>query len=296
MKKIFLALITLLAGIGFISAQCPPAATSSSNVVLTQRVVKVGMLNGVFSVAANKKVAFSKGNLQYQGSTGTWRFAENQWDYIGNAVGNTTAALADRENNVHWIDLFGWGTSGYSSKYPYMIITATSNYPSAIAGNNYDWGRYNAGQLGSGWFTLSRDEWNYLLTTRRNADNAYLYAMGKVHGKNGLIILPDGWRQANSAMAGTLTLGASSSWPNNLSDDNWAALEKEGAVFLPAAGYRNGTTVFSAESHGYYWSSTSRSSAEAHDLTFTSNVTSVYPSDYYELYRGCSVRLVQVIP
>ncbi len=294
MKKIFLALITLFAGIGITSADCPPAPTSSSNVVLTQRVVKVGMLNGVFSVAANKKVGFSKGNLQYQGSTGTWRFAENQWDYIGNAVGNTTAALADRASNVHWIDLFGWGTSGYNNKYPYMISQSAADYPSAIASTNYDWGIYNAGQLGSGWFTLSNTEWIYLINTRRNADNAYLYAMGVVHGKNGLIILPDGWRQANSAMAGTLTLGTYSYSSNNLSDDNWAALEKEGAVFLPAAaGYRDGTSVSNAGSDGCYWASTPNS-ANAYNLYFRSN--QMYAGNAHSRSSGCSVRLVQVIP
>lgn len=287
MKKIFLALITLLAGIGITSAQCPPAPTSSSNVVLTQRVVKVGMLNGVFSVAANKKVAFSKGNLQYQGSTGTWRFAENQWDYIGNAVGNTTA-LADRASNVHWIDLFGFGTSGYNNKYPYMISTSAGDYPSFIASTNYDWGIQNAGQLGSGWYTLSSTEWSYLINTRKNADNAYLYAEGYVHGKTGLIILPDGWRQANSAMAGTLTLGTSS-FSNYLSDDNWAALEKEGAVFLPAAGRRNGSSVSNAGSNGYYWTS------NAYILFFYSN--SVNPQNNIDGRQyGYSVRLVQVIP
>lgn len=288
MKKIFLALITLFAGIGITSADCPPAPTSSSNVVLTQRVVKVGMLNGVFSVAANKKVCFSKGNLQYQGSTGTWRFAENQWDYIGNAVGNTTAALADRENNVHWIDLFGFGTSGYSSKYPYMISTSASDYPSSITNTNYDWGIYNAGQLGSGWFTLTSGEWAYLINTRRNADNAFLYAEGYVHGKAGLIILPDGWRQANSAMAGTLTLGQSS-WSNYLSDDNWAALEKEGAVFLPAAGRRNGTAVDNDGSRGYYWTS------NAYIMFFYSSYVNPQNNIDGRQY-GYSVRLVQVIP
>lgn len=35
---------------------------------------------GSFSVAQYKKVYFSHGNLQYQASTNTWRFAENQWD------------------------------------------------------------------------------------------------------------------------------------------------------------------------------------------------------------------------
>ena len=38
---------------------------------------------GVFSVAYNKKVAFAPGNLQYVTTSDTWRFADNQYDYIG---------------------------------------------------------------------------------------------------------------------------------------------------------------------------------------------------------------------
>lgn len=37
-----------------------------------------GVINALFSVSSTQKVYFSKGNLQYQASTKTWRFAENQ--------------------------------------------------------------------------------------------------------------------------------------------------------------------------------------------------------------------------
>ena len=62
-----------------------------------------GASNALFSVGPNTQVHFSKGNMQYQASTGTWRFAEHQYDFIG-------------ENNEQispyysgWIDLFGCG-------------------------------------------------------------------------------------------------------------------------------------------------------------------------------------------
>ena len=76
---------------------------------------------GVFSVAEGKTVSFAPGNLQFnavQGShlradgtkaKGTWRFAEKQWDYVG--YDNEKIA----ENYDGWIDLFGWGTSGYDN-------------------------------------------------------------------------------------------------------------------------------------------------------------------------------------
>ena len=84
---------------------------------------------GVFTVAEGKTVTFSSGNLQYnaaQGShycadgsvqQGTWRFAEHQYDYIGDANSNISQTYDG------WIDLFGWGTSGYNN---------TSNDPNAV--------------------------------------------------------------------------------------------------------------------------------------------------------------------
>ena len=42
-----------------------------------------GAVNGMFSVSESHRVYFSKGNLQYQASSNTWRFAENQWDCVG---------------------------------------------------------------------------------------------------------------------------------------------------------------------------------------------------------------------
>ena len=63
-----------------------------------------GALPGYFSVSATKKVFFSQGNLQYQPSTGTWQFAEHQYDYVGEGNANTSS------NYSGWKDLFEWGT------------------------------------------------------------------------------------------------------------------------------------------------------------------------------------------
>ena len=90
---------------------------------------------GVFTVAEGKTVAFASGNLQYnaaQGShycadgsvqQGTWRFAEHQYDYIGDANSNISQTYDG------WIDLFGWGTSGYNN---------TANDPSALRYQPWD--------------------------------------------------------------------------------------------------------------------------------------------------------------
>lgn len=84
-----------------------------------------GCLSGRFSVSADRQVSFSKGNLQYQASTNTWRFAENQYDYIGEDNKNISPTYSG------WIDLFGWGTSGYDN---------TANDP--VANNYQPWASY----------------------------------------------------------------------------------------------------------------------------------------------------------
>ena len=56
-------------------------------------------LSGKFTINENgDQVVFSRGNLQATtndlGANWTWGFAENQWDYIGNAAANNLAKTA----------------------------------------------------------------------------------------------------------------------------------------------------------------------------------------------------------
>ena len=59
-----------------------------------------GAIDGKFSInATGGKVYFAKGNLQYQASTNTFRFAEHQWNYVGgstleNQLGNSLRAIS----------------------------------------------------------------------------------------------------------------------------------------------------------------------------------------------------------
>lgn len=114
-----------------------------------------GSLTGLFSVGNGKTVRFSKGNLQYQASTDTWRFAEQQYDCIGNSNSNISMFYQG------WVDLFGWGTSGYNDIKPWLI-----NYdmePVSITGTKYDWGLNNAVSNGGNraglWRLPTIDEW-----------------------------------------------------------------------------------------------------------------------------------------
>ena len=73
---------------------------------------------------------------------------------------------------------------------------------------------------------------------------------------NGLIVFPDSYTWPAIVNALT-TLDEESEWGvNQLTEAQWSLLEQQGAVFLPAAGDRWGTSVREAGSSGKYWSST----------------------------------------
>ena len=249
-----------------------------------------GAIGGVYSVSAMDKVYFSKGNLQYQASTNTWRFAEKQYYTIGESNCNISSAYSE------WIDLFGWGTSGYDNKYPYMNSTDNLDYGDGenhIAGTNYDWGGYNSisngGNQAGLWRTLTRAEWMFLLTSRYTS-SGIRFAKAQVNGVNGIILVPDDWHvttySLNNANAGSARYTS-----NVVGEIVWQnTFEPAGAVFLPAAGYRYGTSVISVGSFGYYWSSSYNGSYHAYNVHFRSDNYS--PEDDSYRFYGFSVRLV----
>ena len=228
---------------------------------------------GEFSVSNNKKVAFSSGNLQYQASTNTWRFAENQWDYIGGANSNISSSYSG------WIDLFGWGTGDTPTK-----SSASENYSRFI-----NWGNNTInGEHPNTWRTLTAEEWRYILAGRPNSHS--LYATATVNNIYGFVILPDSWNQPHlSFVAGT------KGWDHNVySVNEWKELEYEGAIFFPAAGYRSKLTVNSVEKYGIYWSAT-RYNNYGSAFAFSSGevrVDSYFNGSLYDHY-GCCVRLVK---
>ena len=130
-----------------------------------------------FSIAENKTVTFSPGNLQYHPANDEWRFAPNQTDYIG----ETNSIISSIYNG--WIDLFGWGTGNN----PTNASTDNNDYPTFV-----DWGVNKIGNYAPNtWRTLTYSEWYYLRFERPNHDK--LIGVAQVNGVNGLILLPDNW-------------------------------------------------------------------------------------------------------
>ena len=188
-------------------------------------------LSGVFSVAADKKVQFSTGNLQYEVGTNTWLFASKQYEVIGGAPydpanpTNTNYGM-NVPGYTGKLDLFAWSCDGKYGVNP-------SNTDSDYQGTFVDWGTL----AGEGWFTLTKEEMNYILNRTKNGKK--LWALATIDDLPGLILLPDNW---NTNI--TLTYGYIPTQfvynENLFTADEWEILEVAGAVFLPAAGSRTG--------------------------------------------------------
>ena len=247
--------------------------TSGASHNITMQAIRKapeGALVGMFSVSPTQKVYFSQGNLQYQASTNTWRFAENQWDYLGDANKNISSSYNG------WIDLFGWGTGNN----PINVSTKYSDYSTFS-----DWGN----KIGGGWRTLTKYEWKYVFDERRTR-SGIRYAKATVNGVCGVILLPDDWRKTFYKLSKTNTRDASYN-SNSISSSTWnSTFAPAGAVFLPAAGERYGASVGYVGSYGHYWSASARDSDDGGGVDFRSDY--LYPIYHYYRYNGFSVRLV----
>ena len=237
---------------------------------------------GVFSVSADKQVTFSKGNLQYHPAKNKWRFAENQTDYIGAANRNIAA---DYDG---WIDLFGWSTSA-----TYFGVSTSIDWENDYLGPFVDWGTNQIGvDAPNTWRTLSYDEWSYLRWERPNYSE--LCGVAQVNGVNGLVLLPDNWTCPSGV---TFKSGFHSNSGvdyyaayQSFTTEQWSKLEAAGAVFLPAAGRRYGSSMSYVQNYGCYWSATEKNSDYVYDLFFYSG--EAYLSGGYRT-QGYSVRLVK---
>ena len=272
------------------------AAGCDSLIFFSLIIEGTGQINSLFSVSSTKQICFSKGNLQYNAKYNLWRFAPLQYDYFA------TYNRYISDTNRCWIDLFGWATSGYHDSTDNLN---TAYHPWATSGSfgpssnmaeqsivnessQYDWGVHNpianGGNQAGQWRTLTAEEWIYLLNSRPNATNLSRYDC-TVNGVKGLLLLPDNW----TAPSG-FVFNASDVYEGN----DWALLEGSGAVFLPYAGSRTGTSVSGIGSMEYYSRTSNYWSSSARPYTSLAKVMYGYYGDNgMDRQNGFSVRLVK---
>lgn len=319
-KSFFLFFAMVAATLNVFAQECvetPTSLTGTASVTFGRYEHKI--LTGAFSVSASKHVVFAPGNLQYQASTDTWRFAEEQYETLKSAgyshAGTTyysgNATSTDRDTQSKWIDLFGWGTSGYNggaTEYqPWAVSTEPLDYgnnDNDISATEADWAYHNPiinGGLDSDgpkahlWRTLLLEEWDYLLNTRTNASQ--LYSLGKLMDVEGIFLLPDAWNWS-TIDGGTFEanwVGGNTSFTANVITDSslWETLESAGVVFLPVTAYRNGTSL-SQFSVGLYWSASAASKRSTSGILKFANGSVSLTGTSTQLYKyaGKAVRPV----
>ncbi len=149
-------------------------------------------LDGVFSISKTKVVRFAPGNLQYQASTGNWKFAEEQYIALGakEEFGNQTEMLLNtdgeptgshdgqisRMDQDKWIDLYCFGCTGDATitkmgrgymPWESWVDDGSRKYywyggELSIA-THTDWGYVVTGAEENPWLTLSEAEWKYVI-------------------------------------------------------------------------------------------------------------------------------------
>ena len=256
----------------------------ATDVLYSASFIPQDMIPGLFTVDANKKqVFFSKGNLYYNGTT--FNFEANQYD-------TTPSENGERRSDTH-ISHFMWCSTPEKA----MALKYDNNWNGEtpfFAEKNFTVNGY------SGWGVLTggyNGEWSYLLNSRNTAySNNHRYAAVKVNGMAGLLIFPDefsSWPSGAGTEPQTFNT-KSSNWNNrNYAVAEFTVLQNNGCVFLPAAGYHDGSDgleIVLNVGDGYYWSASPDSDFYAYDLYFLSN--NVYPDNNDARYRAQSVRLV----
>lgn len=280
--------------------------------IVTLNVVPV--VNAIahnFSVSANKRVWFARGNLQYcpnpatgpkthatrtGTASGIWRIAPNPWDVAGdgNYVNRTTSYAG-------WIDIFPAAASGSDADRTPLkdqCLAADVKPTGNCQKNNMDPGYFNAisnaGNTPEKWYMLTQPEWTYLLSERASASSKYSW--GIVNGVKGMIILPDTWT-IPSGLSFTSGRSYSNAAANTYNIDAWTRMEEAGAVFLPSPGFddscigRGGD--FDDRYFGYWTATRYDYQGYFYRVYYNGTSATTVTIDRVSFQRGYAVRLVR---
>lgn len=224
-----------------------------------------GASYATFSVGEGMSVRFSRGLLQYKATTGSWRFAERQYDCVGHA---NEFAGTDYDG---WVDLHSWDSAAYGQE---------------------------------GWRLLTHSEATYLMTQRSastlNGVANARFAQAVVNNLHGLILFPDSYTHPEGV---ALPVGINyngqtpislqeNGWYSNLyTMADWQLMEEAGAVFLPTAGRRSGSTVYNFNKYGLFWLADTLGSDKAYVLSVWERYTGTGTAELRQM--GGPVRLVK---
>lgn len=249
------------------------------------------------SVSPTKQAVFANGNLKATKTNAsddwtswTWSFMDNPWDAVETS---TSEIVSDYEGSTE-IGLFGCNPKDHpyytnaNENYDGRFTTWTS---SEIANddnnNNYTW------------YVPSQAEWAYILTGRDNA--ASKYGMAVVNGKPGLIILPDVWGGPSLVAFSDSQAYSDNTISESVWNESW---KPQGAVFIPANGYRQVVSIAEYNIWGGYWTSTTGITGNGYYMRFVAAGVDPHQSsaevdymdfnNYLRFYAG-SLRLMRYV-
>ena len=127
--------------------------------------------------------------------------------------------------------------------------------------NHKDMFPYNSYTCPKGWYCLTNDEWEYLLTKRTVSNSlcdGALYTLATLgNAYKGMIVFPDEYTHPAGTGFTAGTYNAPSDFTATVSLDGWKLMEKAGAMFLPCSGYKSmGDTWKGVHSEGCYMTTT----------------------------------------
>ncbi|MCQ2308164.1 MAG: hypothetical protein MJ000_11490 [Bacteroidales bacterium] len=220
-----------------------------------------------------RTVEFAPGNLWYGKADGeekaAFHFEKNQWDYsVGEEIFFGFNWDASHVSHFFWS---ATASVAYAEDYSDDDASSSDVFFTNTESFQVD------GE--AGWRTLSNAEWEYLLGTanpsRANATSLRAWKELDDGTHKGLVILPDGTK---ASVMSSIT--------------STADLATSGAVFLPAAGDRNGTYMNNVGSNGTYWSSSFDSSQPSWAYFMDFNSDGCISDGFYR-ESGFAVRLVR---
>jgi len=244
----------------------------------TLKFKKPILLPGVFSVSSTKKVQFTNGNLYWDGDD--WHIEDSQTEY-------------PLTWNPKHVGHFYWATTAEASYDATYKETTKGTDLFFCDGSNIQHKLTVDGQ--DGLYALSDSQLFYLFDsgsykneTRREK---YSFPVSVNNGGNVisdcLVIAPD------TCIGGYSFNNKKTSY----SAEDWAAAEAAGIVCLPPAGMRSGSTVYSDDYGGFYWTSVicERDNTSAYYMSFFKSYSSYkFDPGYAYNYRlsGLPIRLV----
>ena len=264
-----------------------------------------GALTGAFTAASSQLVYFSEGNLQAKttdlGAHWIWAFAPAQYACVGDNAANTTISGSMTLSENGTVDLFGWNAAD-STEDNYGINNSTDNADYDTSGTTLknDWGHNpiaNGGGTADAWRTMSHADWASILTNRSASTvcgtaNAR-FAIARVNEVSGIILFPDNYQHPSGVaeLKNINTAIAVASCENSIDLGQWTYMEAAGAVFLPCAGFRLGTTVSRVNQYVRYWTN-ANNKTQARSVYYN-NETQITHNNAMDRRYGCAVRLVQ---